>query len=89
MNDFEKLVKLKADSDRSEDGLVKDFHSGFSMLLEEVDEFKQQVWKKKKNQDRVNMVEELIQVSSIAQRIANDLLKNEVKQVCKQNSACG
>ncbi|MFO1458255.1 MAG: hypothetical protein U1G08_02530 [Verrucomicrobiota bacterium] len=49
-------------------------HEGYAVLLEEVDEFWEEVRKKRHDRSQVLMVEELVQVATVAQRIAEDLL---------------
>lgn len=48
-------------------------HEAYAVLLEEVDEFKEQVWKQQKNRDLEEMRNELIQVAAMAVRAICDL----------------
>lgn len=52
---------------------VASAHDGYALLLEELDEFKTEVWKRSKLRDRRNMVSELSQIAARAQVIAEDL----------------
>lgn len=47
-------------------------HEGYAVLLEEVDEFKAQVWKKDKDRDLENTLHELVSVAAMACRAAVD-----------------
>jgi hypothetical protein len=49
-------------------------HEGYAILLEEVDELKAEVWKKKKTRDRDLMEGECKQVAALAVRFMHDLL---------------
>jgi hypothetical protein len=49
-------------------------HEGYAVILEELDEFKEEVWKKPKKRDRVAMLRELVQIAAMAQRTAEDVL---------------
>lgn len=48
-------------------------HEAYAIILEELDEFKAQVWKKPANRDPGNMREELVQIAAMATRAAMDL----------------
>lgn len=48
-------------------------HEGYSILLEEVDELKEHVWKKPSNRDLAAMREEAVQVAAMALRFIVDV----------------
>lgn len=50
-------------------------HEAFGVLLEEVEEFKAEVWLKQAKRDRHKMIRELVQVAAVAQRFAAQLLE--------------
>lgn len=50
---------------------IHSLHEGLAVLLEEVDEFKGEVWAKRHNLDRA--LREVVQVATVAQRLAEDL----------------
>lgn len=50
------------------------WHEAFAILLEEVEEFKEEVWKKSHKRNRDNALKELVQIAGIAQRAAEDLM---------------
>lgn len=52
-------------------------HEGFAVLLEEVDELKQEVWLKQKNRDVQDMRKECIQVAAMAMRMILDVCNEE------------
>lgn len=52
-------------------------HEGFGVLLEEVDELKEHVWKNQKNRDLASMQKEAIQVAAVAIRFAVDVCTDE------------
>jgi hypothetical protein len=49
-------------------------HEGYAVLLEELDELKQEVWKKPAMRSKVRMAEEAIQIAAMAIRFVHDLL---------------
>jgi hypothetical protein len=56
-------------------------HEGYAVILEELDELKEEVWKKKKARDYRNMHAEAIQVAAMAIRFICDVcLEGEVKK---------
>ncbi len=50
-------------------------HEAYAVLLEEVDEVKAWVWKKRRERDREAMVRELVQVAATAQKWAASLME--------------
>lgn len=48
-------------------------HEAFAIILEEVDELKEEVWKKPKNRSGEDILGELIQIAAMCQRAAEDL----------------
>lgn len=49
-------------------------HEGFGVLLEEVDELWEQVRKKRSKRNPKNMLSELVQIATVCQRFAEDLV---------------
>lgn len=72
-NDFQSLVKTELAKVRKRHKPFNSVHEGFGVLLEEVDELWEEVRKKRSKRDRANMLRELIQIASVAQRFAEDL----------------
>lgn len=54
-------------------GKMNSAHEAYAVILEELDEFKAEVWKKSKDRDRKNMRKELIQVGAMCARAVIDL----------------
>ena len=54
-------------------------HEGYAILLEEVDEFWDEVKKKQSNRDPEAMLSELVQIASSAQRTAEDVVIPTIK----------
>ena len=48
-------------------------HEAYAVLLEEVEEFKAEVWKQREARDRQAMYVELVQVAAVAARAVRDL----------------
>jgi len=66
---------------RQDDGEVFDHHQALSMIMEEVAEYQSQVWKKDAKKDLENMAEELMHIAARAIQTAEDLLKDELKEL--------
>jgi NTP pyrophosphatase (non-canonical NTP hydrolase) len=86
MKTFEELVKIEVEKARSKHKPINSVHEGYSVLLEEVDEFWEEVRKKTKERDPEHMLEELTQIGAMAQRCAEDVVipllkKNEESKV--------
>lgn len=52
-------------------------HEGYAVLIEEVDELKEHVWKHPRTRDLVAMRREAIQVAAVAVRIATEVCNEE------------
>ena len=48
-------------------------HEGYAVILEELDELKEEVWKKRSERDRGAMREEAIQIAAMAIRFAVEI----------------
>ena len=74
MIDFQKLVKDELAKARKKHGPMLSIHEGYAVILEELDEVWDEVKKKTKDRDLDNLLIELIQVSSMAQKMAEDIV---------------
>jgi NTP pyrophosphatase (non-canonical NTP hydrolase) len=54
---------------------ISSIHEGYGLLIEEVDEFFDEVKKKTSTRFKEDVIKELAQISSICERIYNDLYK--------------
>lgn len=70
---FKDLVKQELKRARKSHSNVCSFHEGFAVILEEVDEFKQEVWKKEEKRDKKLLLAELVQIAAMCQKTAEDL----------------
>lgn len=73
MNTFEELQRREIESAKSKHGPINSAHEGYSVILEELDEFWEEVRKKKSERSKDKMVAELVQVAAMAQRTAEDV----------------
>jgi NTP pyrophosphatase (non-canonical NTP hydrolase) len=55
---------------------ITSIHEGYGLLIEEVDEFFDEVKKKTSTRFREDVVKELSQIAAICERIFNDLYKD-------------
>jgi hypothetical protein len=62
---------------RNKHPVIASLHEGYAIILEELDEFKAEVWKRMEKRDAHNMLKELIQVAAMCQRTAEDVLIGE------------
>jgi NTP pyrophosphatase (non-canonical NTP hydrolase) len=69
------LADVRSELDRamSLHGPQRSAHESYAVLLEEVDEFWDEVKKKRENRDEIAMRKELIQIAAMACRAINDL----------------
>lgn len=56
-------------------------HEALGVLMEEFDEFKDEVYKRAENRDMANLLQELVQVAAGCQRAAEDLVLKVPDQV--------
>ena len=70
---FSALVETEIICARGKHNPINSAHEGYAVILEELDEFWEQVRKKRINQDHSEMLSELVQVGAMAQRTAEDL----------------
>jgi len=73
MQDFVDLQQQELAKARANHGDRTSAHEAYAVLLEEVDEFWEEVRKKRVARDPQNMLKELVQIAACAQRAAEDL----------------
>jgi len=73
MSQFAYLVSFELDDARDNNVSFNSLHEGYAVLLEEVDELWDEVKKKPKKRDKAKLLEELVQIGAMAQRMAEDL----------------
>lgn len=74
MNTFEELQRREIEFARSGHKPINSVHEGYAVILEELDEFWEEVRKKRCDRSKARMVEELVQIAAMAQRTAEDVL---------------
>ena len=74
MKSFNELVKEELIKARQKHGPVTSVHEGYAVILEELDEVWEEVKKKTENRDLDNLLKELVQVSTTAQKMAEDIV---------------
>ena len=74
MINFQKLVVEELVKARKKHGPMLSVHEGYAVILEELDEVWDEVKKRTKERDLDNLLIELIQVSSMAQKMAEDIV---------------
>jgi hypothetical protein len=73
MSGFLKLVEEELNKARGQHAPLNSAHEAYAVILEELDEFKLEVWKKRALRDRTNMLKELVQVAAMCARTVEDL----------------
>lgn len=71
---FALAVERELEMARGKHTPIASVHEGYSVILEELDEFWEEVKKKKANRNNFKMLMELIQISAMAQRVAEDVV---------------
>ena len=74
MNTFQELQRREIEAARTGHKPINSAHEGYALILEELDEFWQEVCKKRSERSPDRMVAELVQVAAMAQRTAEDVL---------------
>ncbi len=67
------LVTNELTEARDKHAVLNSAHEAWAVILEELDEFKTQVFKRREARDKQNMLRELIQTAAMCQRAAEDL----------------
>jgi hypothetical protein len=70
---FQDLVVAEIQALRGKDKWIRSWHEGYGLIAEEVDEFWDEVKKKARLRDLDNALKELVQISALCQRVAEDL----------------
>lgn len=73
MKTFAQLVAEEVARARATHAPMHSAHEAFAVILEEVEEFKEEVWKKQAQRDPYRLLSELVQIAAMAQRAAEDL----------------
>lgn len=73
MNTFAELQSREIEAARAKHKPINSAHEGYSVILEELDEFWEEVRKKRSLRDKKKMVDELVQIAAMAQRTAEDV----------------
>lgn len=73
MSNFQRLVNLELIRYRSKPNNLTDWHACYGKILEEVDEFWDEVRKKDNKRDLPNSLQELVQIAALCERAAEGL----------------
>ncbi|KKK48668.1 hypothetical protein LCGC14_3142800, partial [marine sediment metagenome] len=68
-----KVVRLELERATSKFGPMASAHEGYAVILEELDEFWEEVRKKRENRSYLHMREELVQIAVMAIQAIGDL----------------
>ena len=74
MNNFPANVAVELERARNKYPRINSLHEGYAVILEELDEFKHEVWKKQPERSDPQMYWELVQLAAMCQRVAEDVL---------------
>jgi hypothetical protein len=72
MKTFDQLVAEELARARAKHQPLNSLHEGFAVILEEMDEFKEEVWKKREHREPRKLLAELVQIGAMVQRAAED-----------------
>lgn len=73
--DFQSNVRDEIARARFKHKSINSAHEGYAVILEEIDEFWEEVKKKREHRDKKNMYKELVQIAAMAQRTAEDVIE--------------
>lgn len=73
MVSFAKFVEMELTRARESNPPISSVHAGYAIILEELDEFWEEVRKKPGVRREQDMMQELVQIAAMAQRVAEDL----------------
>lgn len=73
-NDFVGDVRWELARARDLHQPINSSHEGYAVILEELDEFWEEVRKKRSQRDPEKMWAELVQIAAMAQRVAEDVV---------------
>lgn len=73
MADFKALMSEKINRSREKHEPIHSAHESYAVILEELDEYKAWVWKRRSQRDKTEMLKELVDVAAACQRAAEDL----------------
>jgi vacuolar-type H+-ATPase catalytic subunit A/Vma1 len=82
MNTFAELQSREIEAARAKHNPINSAHEGYSVILEELDEFWEEVRKKRSLRDKKKMVSELVQIAAMAQRTAEDVCMRDGCAAC-------
>lgn len=71
---FQAAVQAELRAVRRRHAAVASVHEGYAVILEELEEFWEEVRKKRTDRSQVGMWDELVQIAAMAQRTAEDVL---------------
>ena len=77
---FKKLVEKELKKARTKHGKQASVHEGYAILLEEVDEFWEHVRSKSHLRNYEELLGELVQIASCAQKTAEDVVIPKINQ---------
>jgi NTP pyrophosphatase (non-canonical NTP hydrolase) len=77
---FNEMVKVELKKARQQHGPVRSVHEGYAVILEELDEVWEEVKKKTSERNFTNLLKELVQVSAMAQKMAEDVVAPQIKK---------
>lgn len=72
-NTFQELQRREIEAARGSHKPINSAHEGYAVILEELDEFWEEVRKKRSERSHDRMVAELVQIAAMAQRTAEDV----------------
>ena len=74
MNTVREFVTRELEGARSKHKPINSVHEGYAVILEELEEFWEEVRKKRQERNVDRMFDELVQIAAMAQRTAEDVL---------------
>lgn len=75
MSVFRDLVKKSIHANRFKHSIIRSPHEGLGLILEEVNELQEEVFKRNRKDDPLRLLNELVEIAALCEIFAEDVVK--------------